>query len=61
MKHFDIMVENIFKMVNKHKSSFNENSVRNDIFDRYFKERIDRGSRNDPTAKYFTGKDAIFF
>ncbi|XP_071036056.1 cytochrome P450 2J1 isoform X2 [Parasteatoda tepidariorum] len=59
VEHFNIMVKNIFKMLNKHKSSFSENNLRNDIFDRYFKERLDRLARNDPTAQYFTGETVI--
>ncbi|XP_015921089.1 cytochrome P450 2F3 [Parasteatoda tepidariorum] len=59
MEHFNILIKKIFKMLNKHKSSFNENNVRNDIFDRYFKERSDRLARNDPTAQYFTDKALV--
>ncbi|XP_015927918.2 cytochrome P450 2A9 [Parasteatoda tepidariorum] len=59
VEHLKIMTKNMYKMIQKHRSSFNENSVRNDILDRYFKEKIERSSRNDPTAQHFTDKALV--
>lgn len=44
----------IFKIIDEHKTSYDEDNIRN-IIDEYIKERNLRRSKGDPTAKYFTG------
>lgn len=44
----------IFKIIDEHKASYDEENIR-DIIDEYIKERNLRRSKGDPTAKYFTG------
>ncbi|GIY29457.1 cytochrome P450 2J1 [Caerostris darwini] len=45
----------LYKIIDEHKSTYNEEHVR-DIIDDYFKERDVRRSKGDPTAKHFTDK-----
>ncbi|GFR13967.1 cytochrome P450 2J3, partial [Trichonephila clavata] len=53
-KKYHTQLEKIlFEIVEEHKSSYNEENVR-DIIDDYFKERDERRRRGDPTAQFFT-------
>ncbi|XP_055946604.1 cytochrome P450 2F3-like [Argiope bruennichi] len=45
----------LYKVIDVHKSTYNEENIR-DIIDDYFKERDARRSKGDPTARYFTDK-----
>ncbi|GFU98171.1 cytochrome P450 2J3 [Trichonephila clavipes] len=49
-------MENVLReMIDYHKSTYDEDNIR-DIIDEYFKERDIRRKKGDPTAKYFTGR-----
>ncbi|GFR28411.1 cytochrome P450 18a1 [Trichonephila clavata] len=52
------MEDIIFEIVEEHKSTYNEENVR-DIIDDYFKERDERRRKEDPTAKFFTDETLI--
>ncbi|GFU80171.1 cytochrome P450 2J1 [Trichonephila clavipes] len=54
IKKYHTQLEKIlFEIVEEHKSTYNEENVR-DIIDDYFKERDERRRKGDPTAQYFT-------
>ncbi|GBN96749.1 hypothetical protein AVEN_12201-1 [Araneus ventricosus] len=51
----------LYKIIDEHKSTYNEENIR-DIIDDYFKERDARRSKGDLSARYFTGnEDSEFF
>ncbi|GFU98179.1 methyl farnesoate epoxidase [Trichonephila clavipes] len=52
-------MENILReMIDYHKSTYDEDNIR-DIIDEYFKERDIRRKKGDPTAKYFSDRALI--
>lgn len=59
IKKYHAQIENIiFEIVERHKSTYNAENVR-DIIDDYFKERDDRRRKGDPTAQFFTDETLI--
>lgn len=53
MRNLEMMEKSIYDIIDRHKSTYNEDNMRN-IIDLYIKERNSRQSKNDSTAAYFT-------
>ncbi|KAG8183291.1 hypothetical protein JTE90_025991 [Oedothorax gibbosus] len=58
-KKSQALCENLlFKIINEHKATYNEDNVR-DVIDEYIRERNERQSKQDPSYKHFTDKALV--
>ncbi|GFQ85644.1 cytochrome P450 18a1 [Trichonephila clavata] len=48
----------LYEIIKEHEKTYDEENIR-DVIDEYFKERNNRRSKGDPTAKYFTDKALV--